>query len=1044
MRYLWLGLLIILIVPMVSASQNQPDNRTVGFLKYNGTLHFWNNNTIDGGQDYYINITDGHYVQITNHYEQFWTHNVFCLDYNTGKKCFDSMNNVNTKIETDNKTYINLTAWKTLNIHNRRAKLALQYHLKVNDTNLTVWGYIKNTGVLSIPNLKFEWNIEKIQINMTEQWDELWLQDNTDIYTGWTPFYFNESHDRIWHNTDLDESRLRIIDREPNTPLNDQELWLSWGRGLDAEVHLKADGSTTNETVSLIVDIGTLEVGQERQKKFQWLDIDPREACLCDVSVVSIDVGVYQLSDTDFTMACSWAVSGLCFSPTCFMYFDHTPTVQGGIRMLDDKYPTVFDFSVGQITDGSANPVSLLAGNVAQKDVKAGGRADTYSRLRCSVGDATTDSTEYNLTVGDIIPPLVNLTSPGNITQTTMFVDFFCNGTDNTQMREWNLYHNHTIWKPVLNITLNPRTKHYNETHNFTYNIPETANYTFGCALMDSDGNKTFSNNISVAVNKDTTVTLHLPLNNTQFNNTPENVTFTCDYTGNMGIFNGTLWHNVNGTFLPNYSFYPYDSNRIAPNSGFEYAGGTFGTSSPNHDNMLDWQRSSDATVTRVFDTDRNSWVANISFEFSGSNVQYLRRNTGMTWGAWQEPFIFEPNTQYIFSGWMKTDLTVGQGRARLRFDTSGGTDYNGDYQSGQTDWTFFSGIFITDSSMTAERVYMWATRTGTWLNGSVYIDDFMIQRYNTTQVHNDNISYFWIEEDSDCSTANECDQIGNGITEWTDTTGWSSQSNAFYNDDDYLYCNSATNCNGTFTFINLTSDGIYDIYAYCRDISDTGLRFSSDRITWQDECTNTGFGRLILSNITVANGKAIMYIEATAGGFKAIDKFYFKSKHPRGNYTWTYNFTSYVQSFPEGTYNWNCNMTFNDYVNQTAIDNWWFTVISALEDIETWQFAVSAGLILSAFVLIFLAVKLNSNHYPLKIFYISMSMFILFAHMNIMSIFADNDTATNAVNILQTVGNAYVWIIAMVLIFFILDVMFNFMEKIGDKFGTKKTEAED
>ncbi|KKL46014.1 hypothetical protein LCGC14_2349880, partial [marine sediment metagenome] len=89
-------------------------NNSIGyeFLNNGTVVHIWNTQ-----DDYFFNKSSG--IQFTNHYQDYWSRNIFCIGYYNGGtwnkiKCADELNDFNKNIITDNETYVNATLWKDI------------------------------------------------------------------------------------------------------------------------------------------------------------------------------------------------------------------------------------------------------------------------------------------------------------------------------------------------------------------------------------------------------------------------------------------------------------------------------------------------------------------------------------------------------------------------------------------------------------------------------------------------------------------------------------------------------------------------------------------------------------------------------------------------------------------------------------------------------------------------------------------------------------------------------------------------------------------
>ncbi len=104
------------------------------------------------------------------------------------------------------------------------------------------------------------------------------------------------------------------------------------------------------------------------------------------------------------------------------------------------------------------------------------------------------------------------------------------------------------------------------------------------------------------------------------------------------------------------------------------------------------------------------------------------------------------------------------------------------------------------------------------------------------------------------------------------------------------------------------------------------------------------------------------------------------------------------------------------------------------------YETAVSVGLVLSAFALIYLAVNLKRFHYfPLQLLFMIPALFILFSHVSILTEIAANESEANIETILTSVQGAYVWIAIFTVLYFIIMFLTETLGWIGDKFDLKK-----
>jgi len=307
-----ISLIFILSINLIGGgSFDENDNRSIGyeFLDSEGNIvspaegevvHIWNNATIG---DYYFEKDSG--IQLTNHYEDYWSKNVFCLGYYSGETwnkiyCADELSNFNRNIETDNLTYVNATLWKDISYGNYDLRLGIRYHLGLNDKNLSITIYGKNLGIDIPYDLGFAWKIKDISIplytdqdsirinntkyNLNETIDKL-FKNMTKIYTKYNYTYNDEG---IVIDTILEENWTVIeplpflefsshFTRPENISLTDPYpssnfLRIDWNENLNYAVKMYGNGNQENFYVALLINAGQFNSGQEKQTTFQWID----------------------------------------------------------------------------------------------------------------------------------------------------------------------------------------------------------------------------------------------------------------------------------------------------------------------------------------------------------------------------------------------------------------------------------------------------------------------------------------------------------------------------------------------------------------------------------------------------------------------------------------------------------------------------------------------------------------------------------------------------------------------------------------------------
>jgi YHS domain-containing protein len=226
-------------------------------------LHIWNKY-----DSYYFDTDSG--IQLTNHYDEYWSHNVLMLWYYNNDKWnliyrTDELTGFNKDIDRDNETYVNATLWKDLIYKGYEFRLAIRYHLGIDDNELTVIPYIKNIDDENIPYiLGFGWEMKDIQIDMTSSGDY--------IDVNHTMYYLNQTLNNTY--TDLLESEFYLM--ENITAGRTKSLYLKWDETLPYKLRVKSRTGQYNAPVTLFVRIGTLGVDQEKSTEMYWYDADQK------------------------------------------------------------------------------------------------------------------------------------------------------------------------------------------------------------------------------------------------------------------------------------------------------------------------------------------------------------------------------------------------------------------------------------------------------------------------------------------------------------------------------------------------------------------------------------------------------------------------------------------------------------------------------------------------------------------------------------------------------------------------------------------------
>jgi len=165
------------------------------------------------------------------------------------------LSNFNRSIQTDNETYVNATLWKDINYEGYDFRLAVNYYLGLNDENLSITIYGKNTGI-DIPfDLGFAWKVTDINIPPSNVSDEITI--NVTIYP------LNETYNSLFKDMDIANFKIRDGCRY---------LRIDWNENLSYAVKMYGDGNQEDFYVMLLINTGNFTTGQEKSTTFYWID----------------------------------------------------------------------------------------------------------------------------------------------------------------------------------------------------------------------------------------------------------------------------------------------------------------------------------------------------------------------------------------------------------------------------------------------------------------------------------------------------------------------------------------------------------------------------------------------------------------------------------------------------------------------------------------------------------------------------------------------------------------------------------------------------
>jgi outer membrane protein assembly factor BamB len=241
------------------------------FLDNNEVVHIWNTQ-----DDYFFDVDSG--IQFTNHYEDYWTRNIFCLGYyNSGQwnkiACADELNDFNKDIQTDNETYVNATLWKDISYGVYDLRLGVRYHLGLDDKNLSITIYGKNLGIDIPYDLGFAWKITNWEIPHEDVGGDSIFVNNTDYELDGT---FDLTFKDMQHSYFDDELNETVVEYDSYFRGYDWTKFLrvDWNENLNYAIKMYGDGNQSNFYVVLLINAGHFNPNQEKSTTFKWIDAE--------------------------------------------------------------------------------------------------------------------------------------------------------------------------------------------------------------------------------------------------------------------------------------------------------------------------------------------------------------------------------------------------------------------------------------------------------------------------------------------------------------------------------------------------------------------------------------------------------------------------------------------------------------------------------------------------------------------------------------------------------------------------------------------------
>ena len=261
-------------LPLAEAQQEDP----IGYCIDGDVVEIWNPDT-----SYFFNKTSG--IQWVENPDVYWSRNVFGIgwfnstgDYNEIYSA-DELGSFNRDIESDYSTYVTATLWRDFNYNGYDLRLGIQYHLGVEDTDLSVTLYAKNldTEVYPVP-LGLAWTVTDIDIPNPLGEDRVYLNE--------TYYRLDEVHDvtftdikkEKFNNTDPlnPETGYWFTEYQPNYRISDytEFITLEWDENIPYSVHLDFNGVQEDARITWMVNAGIFQSGQEKSTTLYWADAE--------------------------------------------------------------------------------------------------------------------------------------------------------------------------------------------------------------------------------------------------------------------------------------------------------------------------------------------------------------------------------------------------------------------------------------------------------------------------------------------------------------------------------------------------------------------------------------------------------------------------------------------------------------------------------------------------------------------------------------------------------------------------------------------------
>lgn len=267
----------------VRASPGYPNPMGIEYNSTSGVYHIWNEK-----DDYWL---DEGGFQITNHYQEYWTHNLICIRIVTVKGdektfCSDGLTWI-WIINSDNSTYANLTGSTTIyeNIKGEKVSVnvTLEYYLENDWNKIRITPIFENTGD-SINNSELKIHVHDIKVGNSydNNWLLIHLVNTTEIWN-----ISNSSLDLSFNQSNLDERRFEIYYEAETQPKHAKRIIFMWNESkwindvqsdMNYSLEIKHD-SEFNAPINLTLKFGALNENDILTTILWWRDPAPPTDC---------------------------------------------------------------------------------------------------------------------------------------------------------------------------------------------------------------------------------------------------------------------------------------------------------------------------------------------------------------------------------------------------------------------------------------------------------------------------------------------------------------------------------------------------------------------------------------------------------------------------------------------------------------------------------------------------------------------------------------------------------------------------------------------